>query len=175
MQNTNCRPVCILQLYFFSNKLRVHSHLLMTHNAYPVSGASGEFATPLAHPEPAGPARRPPVDDPAELRAAPGAGPGRRRRRRRLDIGRPVQRSTVADADHRPDVGLLPQREQFGPEEPWRGDFFLFRLFAGFRSGGWVVGDLVVDGGVGGLIDAQGVLIQIDFGAMVRVFIVSCV
>lgn len=62
----------------------MHSHLLMTHNAYPVSGASGEFATPLTHSQPAGTTRCSPVDDPSQLDATTRAGTGR------FDIGRSI-------------------------------------------------------------------------------------
>lgn len=80
----------------------------MTHNAYPVSGASGEFATPLTDPQPAGTARCSPVDDPSQLGATTRAGTGR------FDVGGPIQGTT----DHRLDVALLAQIEQLGPEEP---------------------------------------------------------
>lgn len=86
----------------------MHSHLLMAHYAYPVGGASGEFATPLTDPEPAGTTRCSPVDDPSQLGAAARAGTGR------FDIGWPIEGAT----DHCLHAGLLPQTEQLGPEEP---------------------------------------------------------
>lgn len=92
----------------------------MAHHANPVRGAGRELATALANAQPAGPARRPPVDDPAQFGAAPGTGPGR------FDVGGPIEATATGDQGLHVALGL-PQVEQLGPQQP---------NFVGFFSGG---------------------------------------